>query len=131
MKLQHATRPLAVTGWAAMAATLADAIDGLLHLGSLVAALACVVLRFRASGGVQRQQLRWVAAGAATAVVGLLAVTALLGGAVLGLPSQGYAVVAFLTLPCLPGAIAVAVIDRTMQPEGASPWRRPPGPRRW
>jgi hypothetical protein len=31
-----------------------------------------VVLRFRAAGGVERQQLRWVAAGATTAVVGPL-----------------------------------------------------------
>jgi hypothetical protein len=32
-----------------------------------------VVLRFRTSRGVERQQLRWVAAGAAAAVAGLLA----------------------------------------------------------
>ena len=31
---------------------------------SLLAALGCVVLRFRASRGTERQQLRWVAAGA-------------------------------------------------------------------
>jgi hypothetical protein len=38
----------------------------------MVASLTCVVLRFRSSRGVERQQLRWVAAGAAAAVVGLL-----------------------------------------------------------
>jgi hypothetical protein len=42
-----------------------------LHVASLPAALLCVVLRFRASRGVERQQLRWVAAGAAIAVVGV------------------------------------------------------------
>jgi hypothetical protein len=35
-----------------------------LHVASLLAALASVVLRFRAARGVERQQLRWVAAGA-------------------------------------------------------------------
>ena len=40
-----------------------------LHVASLPAALLCVILRFRASRGVERQQLRWVAAGAAIAVV--------------------------------------------------------------
>jgi hypothetical protein len=103
--------PLALAGWAGTAATVADAVGGVLHLASLAAALVCVVLRFRAARGVQRQQLRWVAAGATTAVVGLLAVTALLvGGAALGFASGSYVVVAFLTLPCLPGAIAVAVL---------------------
>lgn len=43
-----------------------------LHWVSLLAAGVCVVLRFRASRGVQRQQLRWVAAGAAGAVAGLI-----------------------------------------------------------
>ena len=42
-----------------------------LHIGSLPAALLCVLLRFRASRGVERQQLRWVATGAAVTVVGL------------------------------------------------------------
>jgi hypothetical protein len=35
-----------------------------LHVASLLAALLCVILRFRASRGVERQQLRWVATGA-------------------------------------------------------------------
>jgi len=42
-----------------------------LHVASLPAALLCVILRFRSSRGVERQQLRWVAAGAAIAVVGV------------------------------------------------------------
>ena len=40
-------------------------------MGSVVAALVSLVLRFRASRGTERQQLRWVAAGATVAVVGL------------------------------------------------------------
>src|SRR4029450_4455988 len=35
---------------------------------SLPPAAVCVVLRFRSSSGVERQQLRWVAAGVAGAV---------------------------------------------------------------
>jgi hypothetical protein len=48
-----------------------------LHFASLPAALLCVILRFRASRGVERQQLRWVATGAAVALTGL---TVPLGG---------------------------------------------------
>jgi hypothetical protein len=48
-----------------------------------------VVLRFRSSRGVQRQQLRWVVAGAGAAVAGLL----------VGLAGLA---VAFLTVVCVP-----------------------------
>jgi hypothetical protein len=71
-----------------------------LHAASLPAALVCVVLRFRASRGVERQQLRWVAAGAAVTVVGL---TIPLGGL------RG-AWVDPLLLLCVPVAVAVAVL---------------------
>ena len=60
-----------------MAGTVASALEGiglLLHGGSLAAALVCPALRLRSSRGVERQQLRWVAAGATGAMVGLLAV---------------------------------------------------------
>jgi two-component system, NarL family, sensor kinase len=43
-----------------------------LHWGSLLAAVVAVVLRFRDSQGIERQQLRWIAAGAITAGIGLL-----------------------------------------------------------
>jgi hypothetical protein len=68
-----------------------------LHWLSLPAALASLVLRFRSSVGVERQQLRWVAAGAALTIVGLLA------GAVVA--AAGYAAVL-----CVPVAVAVAVL---------------------
>ena len=41
----------------------------LLHWLSLPPAAVCVVLRFRSSRGVERQQLRWVAAGATVAAL--------------------------------------------------------------
>jgi len=70
-----------------------------------------MVLRFRASRGVERQQLRWVAAGAAVGVLGLLTVTALLvGGALFGFASGAWVLVGSLTLPCMPAAVAVAVL---------------------
>jgi hypothetical protein len=56
--------PLALEGAAGRVAAALAELGGVLHVGSLAAALACLVLRFRASRGVERQQLRWVAAGA-------------------------------------------------------------------
>jgi two-component system, NarL family, sensor kinase len=43
-----------------------------LHWGSLLAAVVGVVLRFRDSQGIERQQLRWIAAGAIIVGIGLL-----------------------------------------------------------
>jgi len=87
-----------VAGTVAAAVTLA----GLgLYAAGLLAALVCVVLRFRASRGTERQQLRWVAAGAAVAVLVLLP-----------LPGQqdlpGF--VEPVALLCVPVAVAVAVL---------------------
>jgi hypothetical protein len=103
--------PLGLPGWAGVAAQVADTVGGALHVGALVAALVCVVLRFRASRGVERQQLRWVAAGATVGVLGLLTVTALLvGGTLFGFASGAWVLVALVTLPCMPAAIGVAVL---------------------
>jgi len=66
--------PFGLPGPAGTVAAVAAVTGVLLHWASLPAAAVCVVLRFRASRGVERQQLRWVAAGATGAVVGLLAV---------------------------------------------------------
>jgi hypothetical protein len=82
-----------------------------LHVGSLAAALVCLVLRFRSSVGVERQQLRWVAAGAAGAVAGLLGVIVLLVlQDSLGIARGAWVVALVVGLPCLPLAIAVAVL---------------------
>src|SRR4030095_16305126 len=62
-------------GLGGLAGTVAWAVlytGVVLHWASLVAALGCVVLRYRASPGAERQQLRWAGAGAAAAVLGLL-----------------------------------------------------------
>jgi hypothetical protein len=71
-----------------------------LHAASLPAALVCVLLRVRAARGVERQQLRWVVAGAAVTVIGLTVPLGDLRGAWLD-P---------LLLLCVPVAVAVAVL---------------------
>jgi hypothetical protein len=95
--------PFGLTGPAgALAATLA-AFGTILWAASLLASLACVVLRFRSSVGVERQQLRWVVAGAAAAVAGLL------GGA--AAPQSGVlSAVLYSMVLCIPLAVAVAVL---------------------
>jgi hypothetical protein len=64
---------------------------------SMLAALVALVLRFRSSRGTERQQLRWVAAGAAGAVAGL----------VVGIAGV---VVAYCAVLCLPVGVGVAVL---------------------
>jgi hypothetical protein len=78
----------------------------LLHWWSLPPAAVCVILRFRSSRGVERQQMRWVAAGAAGAVAGLVA--GLPSG--LGMAPGWSSNVIYPALLCPPVAIAVAVL---------------------
>jgi hypothetical protein len=65
--------PLAV---AVPAGLLVAAVAALIVLVTLVAAAGSLVVRFRRARGVERQQLRWLAAGAALAAVALLAAVA-------------------------------------------------------
>jgi hypothetical protein len=103
--------PFGLAGTAGAAAGILAEIGGWLHVGSLAAALLCLVLRFRAARGVQRQQLRWVAAGATGAVLGLLAVIALLTlQDTYGLLPGAWLVALALALPCVPVSVAVAVL---------------------
>jgi hypothetical protein len=89
--------PFGLGGTAGTAVSVLTMTAVVLHWLSLPAALASLVLRFRSSVGVERQQLRWVAAGAALTIVGLLA------GAVVA--AAGYAAVL-----CVPVTVAVAVL---------------------
>ena len=77
-----------------------------LHAGSLVAALVSLVLRFRAARGIERQQLRWVAAGGAAALAGLLP-TILVG---LGIAPRANDLVVYPAVLCVPVAVGVAVL---------------------
>ena len=64
--------PFGLSGVAGRVAAVVLNIGIALHWASLPTAAVCVVLRVWASRGVERQQMRWAAAGAAGAVVGLL-----------------------------------------------------------
>jgi hypothetical protein len=65
--------PLAV---AVPAGLLVAAVAALIVLATLLAAAGSLVLRFRRAKGVERQQLRWLAVGAALAALALLAAVA-------------------------------------------------------
>ena len=98
--------PFGLGGAAGTVASGALYTGAALHWASLVAALVCVVLRYRASRGTERQQMRWVGAGAAAAVIGLLlAVPGTLGW----LPGPTTYVL-FAGLLCPPVGVAVAVL---------------------
>ena len=95
--------PFGLAGPTGAVAGLLAAAGSVLWAATMVASLACVVVRFRSSGGVERQQLRWVAAGAAAAVAGLLAGAAVPQDNVLS--GVLYSSVLFI-----PVAVAVAVL---------------------
>jgi hypothetical protein len=95
--------PFGLAGPAGAIAAAMAATGVLLWGATLVAALTCVVLRFRAARGVERQQLRWVAAGAGAAVAGLMGGAAAPQGTLL-------ASVLYASVLCVPVAIGVAVL---------------------
>jgi hypothetical protein len=95
--------PFALPGPAGDVAGAVGGLSTVLWGISLVASLTCVVLRFRSSAGIERQQLRWVAAGAAAAVVGLL------GGALTPQRSLVSSVL-YAGVLWVPAAVAVAVL---------------------
>ena len=98
--------PLGLAGPAGDVAAVLTIVGVLLHWLSLPPAGVCVVLRFRSSRGVERQQMRWVAAGAAGAVAGLL--LALPSG--LGIAPDFVSDIIYPALLCPPVAIGVAVL---------------------
>jgi hypothetical protein len=95
--------PFGLAGPAGNVAAAMGAAGILLWMATMVASLLCVVLRFRFSVGVERQQLRWVVAGAAAAVAGLL------GGA--AVPQRTVlSSILYTMILCIPLAVAVAVL---------------------
>jgi hypothetical protein len=98
--------PLGLAGTAGDVAAVLTVVGVVLHWLSLPPAAVCVVLRFRSSRGIERQQMRWVAAGVAGAVGGLL--VALPGG--LGIAPEWISGIVFPALLCPPVAIGVAVL---------------------
>jgi hypothetical protein len=98
--------PFGLAGPAGGVAAALTLVGVLLHWWSLPPAVVCVVLRFRSSSGIERQQMRWVAAGVTGAVCGLL--LALPGG--LGLAPSWISGIIFPALLCPPVAVGVAVL---------------------
>jgi hypothetical protein len=95
--------PLALGG---VAGRIAVIVTWALFVAGLLAALISVVLRFRAARGVQRQQLRWVAAGA-TATIGTTVVIFPVG--VWIAPAVPVVLSPVVSL-CAPVAVAVAIL---------------------
>ena len=98
--------PLGLASPAGDVAAVLTVVGVVLHWLSLPPAAVCVVLRFRSSRGIERQQMRWVAAGAAGAVGGLL--VALPSG--LGIAPNWISHIVAPALLCPPVAIGVAVL---------------------
>jgi peptidoglycan/LPS O-acetylase OafA/YrhL len=98
--------PLGLAGPAGDVASVLTIVGVLLHWWSLPPAAVCVILRFRSSRGVERQQMRWVAAGAAGAVAGLL--LSLPSG--LGIAPDFVSHIVYPALLLPPVAIGVAVL---------------------
>jgi hypothetical protein len=54
-----------------LAAEIGSNVGGYLLLLPMAAAVVAILLRVRSVAGVERQQLRWVASGAAMAIIGV------------------------------------------------------------
>jgi hypothetical protein len=100
-KLEETVRPIdnpfGRPGVAGVVAAVVGNTGLVLWFATMVAALVSLVLRFRSSRGTERQQLRWVAAGATGAVVGL----------VVGMAGV---VVTYFAVLCVPVGVAIAVL---------------------
>jgi two-component system, NarL family, sensor kinase len=100
-QLQETVRPIdnpfGLAGVAGMVAAVIGFSGLVLWAASLVAALISLGLRLRASRGTERQQLRWVVAGAAGAMAGLLV-------------GMAGVVVTYFAVLCVPVGVAVAVL---------------------
>jgi len=95
--IQPIPNPFGLEGAPGAVAAVVGDIALVLWLASMLAALVSLVLRFRASQGTERQQLRWVVAGAAGAVAGLLV-------------GMSGVVVTYFAVLCVPVGVGVAVL---------------------
>jgi hypothetical protein len=104
--LEPVAKPFPLHGAAGTVATTVSWIGWGVLFACIPVAAACVVLRFRSSRGVERQQLRWVAAGATLAVAGPAVLIPLEAFGIL--PTvDSFAIPLLLSVPV---AIAVAVL---------------------
>jgi hypothetical protein len=98
-------KPFPLPGMAGEVADFLHWVGWGLLFASIPAAAVSVVLRFRASRGVERQQLRWVAAGAAAAAAGPVLLIPL--GELGLLPADAFAPLMLLSVPI---GVAIAVL---------------------
>jgi peptidoglycan/LPS O-acetylase OafA/YrhL len=98
--------PFGLAGPAGTVAGVLTIVGVLLHWWSLPPAAVCVLLRFRSSRGVERQQMRWVAAGIAGAVA-LMLISVPSG---LGLAPSWISSLVYPALLLPPVAVGVAVL---------------------
>jgi hypothetical protein len=104
--LRPTAKPFPLHGVAGTVATTSSWIGEAVLFACIPAAAVCVVLRFRAARGVERQQLRWVAAGA-TVAAAAPAVLVPLEALVFKVTPNAFAIPLLLSMPV---AIAVAVL---------------------
>jgi hypothetical protein len=103
----HLPNPWAVAGLAGVAGFVSDAGVVALLLTMLMAVVG-VALRFRSDSAVERQQLRWVRAGAALAVGGMLVIY--IGQGLFGLPERVAGNLGTIGIACLPVSFTVAIL---------------------
>jgi hypothetical protein len=100
-KLEETVRPidnpLGQPGAVGAVAAVVGYTGLVLWFATMLAALVSLVLRFRSSRGTERQQLRWVVAGATGAVIGLLV-------------GMAGVVVTYFAVLCVPVGVAIAVL---------------------
>jgi hypothetical protein len=102
--IEPVAKPFPLHGTAGAVADVLHWIGWGVLFACIPVAAVCVVLRFRSSRGTERQQLRWVAAGAVGAAAAPLLLPLGLAGLV---PEDVFAIPLLLSLPL---AIAVAVL---------------------
>jgi hypothetical protein len=96
--------PTAGAAWWGVAQSAFFVILGI----SWLASLAGQALSYRRSSGERRQQLKWLLAGAAASLVGLIASIQLLSN--LGIPAVGITVLSTVCPCALPASIAVGIL---------------------
>jgi hypothetical protein len=96
--------PTAGAAWWGVAQSAFFVILGI----SWLASLAGQALSYRRSSGERRQQLKWLLAGAAASLVGLIASIQLLSN--LGIPAVGITLLSTVCLCALPASITVGIL---------------------
>jgi len=105
--LSALTNPFGVDALAS-AVTPAVNIELPVFMLATLSAVVGVVLGFRSATGAERQQLRWVRAGAALALAGILCVY--VGGYLLGLSPAAANLAVSVGIGCLPVTFTVAIL---------------------